>query len=402
LIRAGAALPAEWRDPNTINSPRAALDPVLRPLYTIVVWLRQESAVVPGDGRTNEWVVGSPHAAEARGGGLMSRFRSLVFTFLALSISAIVPGVARAQAPAYLLQWGSSGTGDGQFNGPAGMAVDAGGNVYVADYGNHRVQKFSPTGTYLAQWGTHGSGDGQFNGPEGLAVDAAGNVYVADFGNNRVEKFTSAGAYLAQWGTFGAGAGQFQSPLGVAVDAGGNVYVADNMNFRIQKFTDSGAFVAQWGTPGSGDGQFYNPTGVAVDAAGNVYVCDSGNSGLHNDRVQKFSPTGAYLTQWGTHGSGDGQFDTTWGLAVDAAGNVDVADFRNHRVQSFTDTGTYLTQWGTQGSGNGQFYFPYSVAADAAGNVYVAEVGNNRVQKFGPLPTPTKATTWGRLKTLYR
>jgi DNA-binding beta-propeller fold protein YncE len=379
---------------------RAALDPVCRPIYNVVAWMLQESAVVLGDGRTEEWVEGSPHAADARGGGLMSRFQSSALVFLALSISAIVPAVAGAQAPAYQLQWGSFGTGDGQFNGPAGMAVDAVGNVYVADYGNHRVQKFSPAGTYLAQWGTHGSGDGQFNGPEGLAVDAVGNVYVADFGNHRVEKFTPAGAYLTQWGTFGVGAGQFQYPLGVAVDASGNVYVADHMNFRIQKFTDTGAFVAQWGTPGSGDGQFYNPTGVAVDASGNVYVCDSGNSGLHNDRVQKFSPTGAYLTQWGTHGSGAGQFDTTWGLAVDAAGNV--ADFRNHRIECFTDTGAYLKQWGTQGSGDGQFYFPYSVAADAAGNLYVAEVGNHRVQKFGPMPTPTKATTWGRLKTLYR
>jgi DNA-binding beta-propeller fold protein YncE len=79
-----------------------------------------------------------------------------------------------------------------------------------------------------------------------------------------------------------------------------------------------------------------------------------------------------------------------------------VADFRNHRIECFTDTGAYLKQWGTQGSGDGQFYFPYSVAADAAGNLYVAEVGNHRVQKFGPMPTPTKATTWGRLKTLYR
>ena len=85
-----------------------------------------------------------------------------------------------------------------------------------------------------------------------------------------------------------------------------------------------------------------------------------------------------------------------------AAGNVYAADYGNHRVQRFTDTGTYLTQWGTQGSGDGQFYYPYSVATDAAGNGYVAEVGNNRIQKFGPAPTPTKAASWGRLKHLFR
>src|SRR5580765_5337043 len=102
----------------------------------------------------------------------MNRLQSSFFALLALSVCAVVPAVARAQAPCYLLQWGTPGSGNGQFNGPAGMAVDANGNVYVADYGNHRVQKFTDTGAYLTQWGTHGSGSGQFNGPEGLAVDA--------------------------------------------------------------------------------------------------------------------------------------------------------------------------------------------------------------------------------------
>ena len=297
----------------------------------------------------------APRAADAKGGHLMTRFRSSLFALLALWISAIVPALAGAQAPSYLLQWG-----------------------------------------------THGSGDGQFNGPEGVAVDASGNVYVADFGNHRVQKFTDTGAYLTQWGTLGMRAGQFNSPLGVAVDATGKVYVADNLNCRVQKFTDTGAYLTQWGTLGTGDGQFNGPAGVAVDASGNVYVGDTGNNGIHNNRIQKFTDTGVYLTQWGAQGSGDGQLNGTWGVAVDAAGNVYVADFRNHRVQKFTDTGAYLAQWGTQGSGDGQFYFPYSVATDAAGNFYVAEVGNNRIQKFGMSPTPTKATSWGCLKTLYR
>jgi tripartite motif-containing protein 71 len=141
---------------------------------------------------------------------------------------------------------------------------------------------------------------------------------------------------------------------------------------------------------------------VAVDAIGNVYVGDSGNSGFHNNRIHKFTGTGVYLTQWGTQGSGDGQFDRVWGVAVDASGSVYVPDFGNHRVQKFTDSGTYLTQWGTQGSGNGQFNYPYSVATDAAGNIYIAEVGNNRIQKFGSTPTPTRSSTWGRIKAAYR
>src|SRR5689334_4971451 len=110
----------------------------------------------------------------------MSKPLFFCWTLLAFGGPAsLLPAAAWAQPPAYLTQWGAYGSGDWQFIGPAGMAVDASGNVYVADYGNHRVQKFTPTGTYLTQWGTHGSGDGQFNGPEGVAADASGNVYVA-------------------------------------------------------------------------------------------------------------------------------------------------------------------------------------------------------------------------------
>jgi DNA-binding beta-propeller fold protein YncE len=121
----------------------------------------------------------------------MNRFRSWMFALLALSIIAIAPAIARAQAPSYLLQWGTRGSDDGQFNGPAGIAVDASGNVYVVDFRNHRVEKFTDTGVYLAQWGTSGNGDGQFFFPYSVATDAAGNVYVAEVGNNRIQKFGS-------------------------------------------------------------------------------------------------------------------------------------------------------------------------------------------------------------------
>ncbi len=90
------------------------------------------------------------------------------------------------------------------------MATDADGNVYVADQSNQRIQKFTGAGTYLTQWGSNGSGDGQFLGPVAVATDAAGNVYVTD--NQRVQKFTGAGAYLTQWGSYGSGTGSFSLP----------------------------------------------------------------------------------------------------------------------------------------------------------------------------------------------
>ena len=123
------------------------------------------------------------------------------------------------------------------------------------------------------------------------------------------------------------------------MDGGGNVYVVDTSNNRIQKFTGSGAYLAQWGTRGSprwGDisayGMFYFPEAVAADASGHVYVADT-----FNERIQKFTSTGAYLTQWGMNGSGDGRSDPL-GVAVDASGNVYVADTGNHRIQKFAPT----------------------------------------------------------------
>ena len=293
-------------------------------------------------------------------------------------------GIGVSEAPAaFLLQAGTGGFGNGQFNRPFGVATDATGNFYVADQDNHRIQKFSATGAYLTQWGGYGLENGQFTYPQGIAVDAEGDVYVVDSNNCRVQKFAADGSYLTQWGHPGNGIGDFLLPSGVATDAAGDVYVADRNNHRVQKFTSTGDYLTKWGGPGSGIGQFFNPTGVATDDAGNVYVADRDNR-----RVQKFTSTGGYITQWGGIGSGNGQFTNPVGVATDAAGNVYVADesnggiLENHRIQKFTGTGTFLTAWGGYGIGNGQFHSPTGVATDVAGNVYVVDQGNARIQKF--------------------
>jgi DNA-binding beta-propeller fold protein YncE len=137
---------------------------------------------------------------------------------------------------------------------------------------------------------------------------------------------------------------------------------------------------------------------VATDAVGDVYVTDLNNQ----RRIQKFTSTGTYLTQWGSPGSGDGQFNFPYGVATDADGNVYVADTFNHRIQKFTNTGTYLCEWGSPGSDDGQFDGPFAVATDDAGNVYVTDRGNSRIQKFNFGSTPTNAASWGHLKSLYR
>jgi sugar lactone lactonase YvrE len=240
--------------------------------------------------------------------------------------------IAPSQAGSYSFsaQWGSPGSGSGQFNQPHGVAVDSSGNVYVADYGNSRIQKFDSSGGYLTKWGGQGSGNGQFNYPSSVATDSSGNVYVADSENHRIQKFDSNGGYLTKWGTRGNSSGQFITAMSVAVDSSGNVYVADWGNHRIQKFDSNGRFLTQWGSPGSGNGQFNYPYGVAVDRSGNVYVTQ-----YQNHRVQKFDSSGGYLTQWGSYGSGNGQFNQPIGMAVDSSGNVYISDRDNHRVQKF-------------------------------------------------------------------
>jgi tripartite motif-containing protein 71 len=188
-------------------------------------------------------------------------------------------------AGAYLGQWGSEGSGPGQFMGrdddgdfplPASVAVAPDGTVYVADAGNHRIQYFDPAGTYLGTWDSNGTGEGEFDFPFGVAVAPDGTVYVADTSNHRVQYFDATGTYLGQWGSIGSGPGQFDQPAGVAVSPDGTVYVTDGGHSVIQAFDASGSYLYGWG------GRFFIPTGVAVAPDGQtVYLADTGGRRIH-------------------------------------------------------------------------------------------------------------------------
>ena len=200
----------------------------------------------------------------------------------------LLPAAALAVPPGYITQWGSAGNGSGQFNAPFDVKVGAGGNVYVADDANYRIQVFTASGTYVFEWPVGNACE--------LAITPAGDVHEADYGSSSVQVFTSTGVPVTQWGGYGTGNGQFQYISVVALDGSGDVYAMDWIGCRVQKFTGGGAYLTQWGSNGSGNGQFVDPYGIAVGAGGTVYVVDRGNS-----RVQEFGQlaTPARSTTWG-------------------------------------------------------------------------------------------------------
>ncbi|MBL8775187.1 MAG: 6-bladed beta-propeller [Acidimicrobiales bacterium] len=200
---------------------------------------------------------------------------------------------------------------------------------------------------------------------------------VAFVGPDPAGAVTNPPPFLLKWGTLGTGTTQFDTPSAVAIGPGGEVYTLDSVNNRVQVFTPEGAFLRQIGRTGTGRGQFTNPEGLAVDSEGNVYVSDDG------DRVQKFDPTGAWLMRIGLSGSALGRLSDPAGIAVDPADNIYVVDRGNSRVQKFnSETGRFLNAFGVAGGANGQFNAPRSVAVDSDDHVLVADTGNHRVQVF--------------------
>ncbi|HVU25414.1 MAG TPA: immunoglobulin domain-containing protein [Opitutus sp.] len=313
------------------------------------------------------------------------------------------------------------GTGAGaRFEGPSGVAVDADGNVYVADSGNQTIRKITGAGVVTTLAGTpahEGATDGtgsaaEFNmddSPAEIAVDAAGNLYLADSDSSTIRRITGAGVVTTLAGMAGiydavdgtGGSARFAYPTGVAVDAAGNVYVADTGNDTIRKITSGGVvttLAGRAGDPGASDGtgssaRFNGPTSVVVDAEGTIYVADSSNA-----TIRKITSAGVVSTLAGlagasgaTDGAGaSARFSNPRGVAVDGAGNVYVADSGNNTIRKITSGGVVTTLAGLAGNagaadGTGasaRFDAPDSVAVDSAGNIYVADYNNCTIRKI--------------------
>ena len=239
---------------------------------------------------------------------------------------------------------------------PEGVAVDAAGDVFVADFGNHRVVELPMDGGAEIVLGK------TLSGPAAVAVDGAGNVYIADSTGQRVYEMLAGMTTLTSVGS------GFSAPSAVATDSFGNVYIADSGNNRVVEWPADGGAQTTLGTGLS------EPGGVTTDLVGNLYISDTGNN-----RVVEIAVFGGAQTTVGTG------LSAPHGLAVDAALNVYIADTGNSRVVMVpAEGGIQTTLW----SGLKQ---PYGVSIDTSGNLYVGDSGNNRVVKIDRSSAPPLA-----------
>ena len=279
----------------------------------------------------------------------------------------------------FIDSWGSFGISNpGHFSHPQFIAVsDEDGSVYVSDLGNKRIQKFSNTGQYVTQWGSSGTGDGEFHYPSGIAVSDDG-VFVVDRDLSRVQKFTTDGEFVLQWGTRGSNSGQMSLPNGVAVN-NGTVYVVDTGNQRIQTFTTDGQFVSSFGSSGQGDGQFLTAIGIdiATDDVGDshVYVTDKGNG-----KIEKFHLNGTFAQSFSFH-SPNYTF-TPEAIAVGPTGKMFVSNSDNDRILHLSPSTLRLSHTAQTGPYPNSFNIVTDIAIGTNGELLVVDSAHHNIKLF--------------------
>ncbi len=310
---------------------------------------------------------------------------------------------------------GLSGSGNGEFNG-ATRDVFSNGVLYVTDFNNQRVQELNEKGEYLGQFGSKGTGNGQFTDPAGISADAQGNIYVTEIGvHDRVQEFTPTGGFLTTFGNDGSGNEQMTWPMDVLVGSTGVLYVIDTDNDRVDKWESvpqAPAYTSQFGTTGSETERVWQPMGGALDSRGDIWVTS------HWERLEELSASGGFMKAVGSSGSGAGQMNNPMGVAINQSNNdVYVADEKNERVDEFNEKGEFVRafgfgvsngkeefeictttggcQAGKSGFGAGQFNAPVGIAIEPAGDVWVTDYSNNRVEKFKENGEFIEAVGWG-------
>ncbi len=305
---------------------------------------------------------------------------------VAASLAAAPPAFADYGV---LRQFGSPGSAPGQFNNPLGISVGPDGHAFVADGLNDRVQEFLPNGTYVRSFGQSGTQRGDLRLPEDALSDGT-SLFVTDCYNGRVTQYALAsGKFVNAWGrNEHAGDPSFNCPEALAMSANGVLYVADTFNQRVVSFDpDAGAAsFHSFGTAGTGPGQFTQVHGIEFDQDGNLLVGDDEPHTCTYTRILRFSPTGAYLGQFGTFkaGTGAGQLFCVQDIERDAAGNVFVSD-AGERLFAFAPDGTLVRQI----SAPGQLGFVIGLDSNSGCELYGVDRNNARVEVLGWRDSPT-------------
>jgi outer membrane protein assembly factor BamB len=236
--------------------------------------------------------------------------------------------------------WGSEGSGPGEFrfsdpnNEMGGIAFAADGTFYVLDTFNYRVQHFDRDRTYLGEWGSQGTGDGQFLLATGIAIESDGNILVADYFGGKIHRFDPDGTFLGAFDGTGTPDGKLVGSGMPAVDSNGHIYVLEVDANRVRIFDHDGNQLGVLGESGPDFGGFNYPTDLAIDENGYVYVADA-----YNNRIVVFGPDGRFVSDWGEEGTSDGQFHFPDSITVNRGGTVYVSDWHGDRIQKFKVTG---------------------------------------------------------------
>ena len=279
---------------------------------------------------------------------------------------------------------GATGTGRGQFTQPTGLGVDAGGNLYVADSRNNRVQKFDPEGKVLTVLGPGGDKEATFNEPWMVTADKNGNIYVADTWNHRILKFDPDLNVVGEWGKPFTAIGQRQpnpdelfGPRDIAMDADGNLLITDTGNKRVVKFTPDGQPLGAFGKAGAGPGEFNEPVGIAVAPNGDIYVADTWNR-----RVQRFDSKFNYISEFSVKGWSSTEVTAKPYLVVLADGRVILSNPVNARIEVYDQTGKAVAAWDLPASPSGEKARPVGLALSGQEFLYVSDCVGNIVYRL--------------------